>query len=385
MRFLSLFTGIGGFDLGLERAGMECVGQVENDPFCIKVLKKHWPDVPRWGDIKDVTAETLAHHDFRYQPKKEEIRSRWDGVGPRDKERGTGATTTASTTAIDLICGGFPCQPWSAAGKRGGTEDDRDLWPEMLRVIEIVRPNWVIGENVRGFVSMEMGLDRSISDLENIGYAVQAFIVGAVSVGAPHRRDRCWIVAHYDRQQRGADSRKPNAGADWGDNIVGSGENVADAAGSGRGKGDKNTGGPSKGTGAQREWGRSTNGGEDVADTDGSGRQQQRGAKAARAELPAAECGGDVADANSPKRERGYGGEQGKQPTGPSRWFPEPNVGQLADGLSTGLAGWPREPEGVPRVATGVRNRVDKLRALGNSVVPQVVERIGYAILEAEG
>jgi len=367
---------------------MECVGQVENDPYCIKVLEKHWPDVPRWGDIKDVTAETLADA-FRSNCHGRTNKPKWKTKG-RTPVNGTsedGATSGENSPhpTIELICGGFPCQPWSAAGKRGGTEDDRDLWPEMLRVIEIVRPNWVIGENVRGFVSMEMGLDRSISDLENIGYAVQAFIVGAVSVGAPHRRDRCWIVAHYDRQQRGADSRKPNAGADWGDNIVGSGENVADAAGSGRGKGDKNTGGPSKGTGAQREWGRSTNGGEDVADTDGSGRQQQRGAKAARAELPAAECGGDVADANSPKRERGYGGEQGKQPTGPSRWFPEPNVGQLADGLSTGLAGWPREPEGVPRVATGVRNRVDKLRALGNSVVPQVVERIGYAILEAEG
>ena len=314
MRFLSLFAGIGGFDLGLERAGMECVGQVENDPYCIKVLEKHWPDVPRWGDIKDVTAETLADA-FRSNCHGRTNKPKWKTKG-RTPVNGTsedGATSGENSPhpTIELICGGFPCQPWSAAGKRGGTEDDRDLWPEMLRVIEIVRPNWVIGENVRGFVSMEMGLDRSISDLENIGYAVQAFIVGAVSVGAPHRRDRCWIVAHYDRQQRGADSRKPNAGADWGDNIVGSGENVADA---------------DCGGGAVRRDG----------------------------QLPATSQVEGRGPDNGGRAEEYVAGQ---------RWLPEPDVG---------------------RVAHGVPKRVDRLKCLGNAVVPQVVERIGCAILEAE-
>jgi len=281
MRFLSLFAGIGGFDLGLERAGMKCIGQVENDPYCIKVLEKHWPDVPRWTDIRNF--KEPAHAD-----------------------------------GIDLICGGFPCQPWSGAGKRRGTEDDRDLWPEMLRVIEAVRPRWVIGENVRNFVSMEMGLDRSISDLEAIGgYAVQAFIVPACAVDAPHRRDRCWVVADANR----------------------------------------------------------------------TGRQQRRGAKPARAELPAAERGGDVADASRQCKHRtGTTGKRGgRQHTNGDWRLPEPDLGLLVDGLSTGLAGWPGEPEGVPRVATGVQNRVSKLRALGNSVVPQIPEIIGRAILEAEG
>jgi len=325
MRFLSLFAGIGGFDLGLERAGMKCVGQVENDPYCIRVLEKHWPDVKRWGDIKDVTEETLAD---AASPNAGGGQGQQEGQEPPDGQPQQLLPDTGDRSrkpdawhhhkgdrrphpAIDLICGGFPCQPWSAAGKRGGTEDDRDLWPEMLRIIEAVRPNWVIGENVRNFVSMEMGLDRSISDLENIGYAVQPLVIPACAVDAPHRRDRVWIVAHNDRQQRGADSRKPNAGADWGDNIVGSGENVADA---------------DCGGGAVRRDG----------------------------QLPATSQVEGRGPDNGGRAEEYVAGQ---------RWLPEPDVG---------------------RVAHGVPKRVDRLKCLGNAVVPQVVERIGCAILEAE-
>lgn len=156
MKFLSLFAGIGGFDLGLERAGMRCVGQVEIDKKCQLVLAKHWPNVKRMEDIRKVNGD----------------------------EFGT----------IDLICGGFPCQPFSTAGKRKGAEDNRYLWPEMVRVIDTARPTWVIGENVAGIVSM--ALDQVHSDLESIGYKVQSFIIPACAVDAPHRRDRVWIVAH---------------------------------------------------------------------------------------------------------------------------------------------------------------------------------------------
>ena len=156
MTFGSLFAGIGGFDLGLERAGMECKWQVEIDPFCLKVLEKHWPGVKRYGNVK-----TVGKHNLE---------------------------------PVDLICGGFPCQPFSVAGKRGGREDNRYLWPEMLRVISEVRPTWVIGENVAGIVNM--ALDQVCSDLEGEGYEVQPFIIPACAVNAPHRRDRVWIVAH---------------------------------------------------------------------------------------------------------------------------------------------------------------------------------------------
>jgi DNA (cytosine-5)-methyltransferase 1 len=156
MKFISLFAGIGGFDLGLERAGMQCIGQVEYNPFCQRVLKKHWPHVKLVGDIHDVTADSFG--------------------------------------AAELICGGFPCQPFSVAGNRKGAEDDRFLWPEMLRVIQAYRPTWIVGENVTGIINME--LDNVLSQLESNGYTVQTFIIPACAVDAKHRRDRVWIVAY---------------------------------------------------------------------------------------------------------------------------------------------------------------------------------------------
>ena len=156
MKVGSLFAGIGGFDLGLERAGMEVAWQVEINEWSRRVLAKHWPNVPQYEDIYNVGKHNL---------------------GP-----------------VDLICGGFPCQPFSSAGKRRGKDDDRYLWPQMLRVIKEVGPSWVIGENVAGLISM--GLDQCLSDLENSGYSCEAFIIPACAINAPHRRDRVWIVAN---------------------------------------------------------------------------------------------------------------------------------------------------------------------------------------------
>ena len=158
----SLFSGIGGFDLGLERAGMTIKWQVEIDDFCNKVLEKHWPRVKRYRDIKELRGDELE--------------------------------------PVDLICGGFPCQPFSAAGKRRSKEDDRYLWPEMLRIIRAVRPTWIIGENVAGILSL--ALDDVLSDLESEGYTCQSFIIPACAVNAPHRRDRIWIVAHTNGKHR---------------------------------------------------------------------------------------------------------------------------------------------------------------------------------------
>ena len=161
MTHASLFSGIGGFDLAAEWAGWTNAFNCEIDPFCRKVLKYHFPDAEQYGDIRTT--------DFTI----------W-----RDR--------------IDVLTGGFPCQPFSLAGKRKGTEDDRYLWPEMLRVIRTVRPRWVVGENVYGIVNWSEGmvLDTVCSDLEAAGYEVQPYIISACGVGAPHRRDRCWFVAH---------------------------------------------------------------------------------------------------------------------------------------------------------------------------------------------
>lgn len=161
MTHASLFSGIGGFDMAAEWAGWTNAFNCEIDPFCRKVLKYHFPDAEQYEDIR--TADFTIWRDH-----------------------------------IDVLSGGFPCQPFSLAGKRKGTEDDRYLWPEMLRVIRTVRPRWVVGENVFGIVNWSEGMvfDKVCSDLEAAGYEVQPYIIPACGVGAPHRRDRCWFVAH---------------------------------------------------------------------------------------------------------------------------------------------------------------------------------------------
>jgi len=158
---LDLFSGIGGFSFGLEKAGMKTVAFCEIDGFCQQVLRRHWPRTPIYQDIKQLSARRLHH----------------DGI-----------------PSIDLICGGYPCQPFSIAGNQRGTQDPRHLWPEMYRLIREIRPRWVICENVAGHV--ELGLDAVLNDLAHAEYTATPFIIPACAVGAPHRRDRVWIVAH---------------------------------------------------------------------------------------------------------------------------------------------------------------------------------------------
>ena len=157
----SSFSGIGGFDLGLERAGMQVRWQVENNGWCQRVLAKHWPTVPRYGDITGVD---------------------WAGVEP-----------------VDLICGGFPCQPFSVAGKRQGANDARNMWPEYRRCLETLKPRWVLGENVLGVKSYLEAV--VLPDLEALGYETTVLGIPACAIGAPHRRERLWIVAHTTSQQ----------------------------------------------------------------------------------------------------------------------------------------------------------------------------------------
>lgn len=210
MIHLDLFSGIGGFAYAADQV----FGDVEhifcdNDKFCQQVLKKHWPDSEIYDDIKTFTNSVNKGLERQFGEETPGQRGQRSGVRPRRKPF--------------LLTGGFPCQPFSAAGVRRGTADDRYLWPEMYKVIRAFKPEWVIAENVRGLLTWEQGVvfEQVCTDLEATGYAVQAFIIPAVAVNAPHRRDRIWWVARNteyaghngskDRQGRvkGSDSYAP--------------------------------------------------------------------------------------------------------------------------------------------------------------------------------
>lgn len=278
MRFVSLFAGIGGFDLGLERAGMQCVGQVEINPFCQAVLAHHWPHVRRVDDIRKVVGD----------------------------EFGT----------VDLVCGGFPCQPFSLAGKRAGAEDDRYLWPEMCRVVKALRPSWVLGENVAGIIGVE--LDKVLADLESEGYWLQPIIIPACAVDAPHERKRVWIVARR-RSANVDDTEGRRCGFPFSSHV-------------GQVEGNVNT---------------PTDASQALADTTV---MRMEGVGESRIGQPSGLVEEIVSD---------WSCERARA----AQWEPEPDVGRLVDGIP---------------------NRVAQLRALGNAVVPQVVEEIGRAIMNAE-
>lgn len=279
LTFISLFAGIGGFDLGFERAGMRCVAQVEKDPFCRKVLAKHWPNVERFEDVKEVGKHNLP--------------------------------------PADVICGGFPCQPHSVAGKRKGSADDRDLWPEYRRIIAEINPAFVVGENVPGIRTTI--LDSVLSDLENLNYSWQSFIIPACAVDAPHRRDRVFIVAHANGVNGRAGAGGQN-GPQAGNNckIIPNANNTRLA---------------------KRESQRSD-------------AQQKQPAFVRICHENGIET---MAYANGEQAQRATIAREQRH-----TWQPEPGVG---------------------RVANGVPNRVDRLRSLGNAVVPQVAEFIGQLVV----
>lgn len=212
MNHLDLFSGIGGFALAADRV----FGNVEHtfveiDPFCQKVLTKHWPESTIYGDIRTVTPNTKHSGESRSQATGEDRGTQSEGQTgqelsqPEPQRAGGLRSQEAGRIAIDLLTGGFPCQPFSQAGKRKGTDDNRYLWPEMLRVIREFEPTWVIAENVRGLLTWNDGLvfEQVCADLESQGYEVQPFIVPACSVNAPHRRDRIWFVAHTENTDGG--------------------------------------------------------------------------------------------------------------------------------------------------------------------------------------
>ena len=174
MKLLDLFSGIGGFSLGAEYNNIETIGFVEKDAFCQKVLRKHWPNVPILGDVRDVTKDTFE--------------------------------------SVDIVSGGFPCQPVSVAGKRRGTDDDRYLWDETIRVVSLYKPRWFVGENVEGIVNIQNGmvLRQVQDDLEKEGFEVQCGIIPASGIGAWHQRKRVWILGYS--QHNGSSTTKEQRG-----------------------------------------------------------------------------------------------------------------------------------------------------------------------------
>jgi len=291
----SLFSGIGGLDLGLERAGMRVIWQSEIDPYACKVLSKHWPEVVNHGNIKEIN---------------------WQEV-----ER------------PDVICGGYPCQPFSTAGKRRGEEDPRHLWPWVREAISQLRPRYAILENVRGHLSM--GGLTVIAELASIGYDAEWRVVSAASVGANHRRDRIIIVAYPNN----SGNRTSGRSADGYGQAVEQGRQIV-----------------------SQSW--SCGCSPIMANTNG-GRCQQCEPETEPLQGLSSSSERNMANTNNCRH------VYTQKPWQSDTWRRSPYSGFL---------NWEVEPD-VGRVAHGVSSRVDRLRGLGNAVVPQVAEVIGRLVI----
>jgi DNA (cytosine-5)-methyltransferase 1 len=325
MKVIDLFSGIGGFSLGLEgTGGFETVQFVENNKWCQKVLAKNFPGVPITGDIRNYEGQEQA----------------------------------------DVVTGGFPCQPFSVAGKRKGTEDDRHLWPEMLRVIKSVKPKYIIGENVRNITSIQEGMvfEQVCTDLENEGYEVQSFIIPASAVNAPHQRYRVWIVGyskHNGSQDRCKEARGEKRESEQGRMLeserTSTQQNVADTQCDGLTS--------TKKRGSIEETIRQESQGENrTLDSQGASGLSETKQDVADSE---------ISDRYAHETDREHGETTSQE------------VFRNRSGIHRQTSWWSSEPN-VGRVAHGVSDRVDRLKGLGNAIVPQIAYQIGLAILEAE-
>lgn len=326
LNVLDLFSGIGGFALGFERAGLRTVAFCEIEPYCRAVLARHWPRVPCYHDVRKLTASRLVR----------------DGI-----ER------------VDVVAGGFPCQDVSVAGEGAGLAgEDSGLWFEQRRIVSEVRPRFVVVENVAALLSR--GLGTILGDLASLGYAAEWHCIPAASVGAPHRRDRVFVIADADghdvrndeqRTARGRDDLRDSRDAVARD--CGAAEFVADADG-GRCEVER----IEEHAGEQRER------------RDESDGCSSRGRRSRPIDSDA-------------ERERSH---RPRDASDPGERRPESDLRRVVDGIPEGMderSAWSDgEWPDVPRVTTRSPHRTDRLRALGNAVVPQITEIIGREILK---
>jgi len=452
-KVLDLFSGLGGFSLGLERTGhFETVAFCDNDKFSKAILDKHWKGIKVYDDVREITKEKFKEDGIEFP---------------------------------DIITGGFPCQPFSVAGKQKGTSDDRHLWPEMFRIIKTFKPRFVIGENVRGIVNIQDGVvfETVCTDLESEGYEVQPFNIPAAGVGAPHRRERIWFIAireesvvnsdnirfkqhsttkeetswrgtsatfestsnvgnskyngsptseigrgHEEinggtekRQNESFEFERTSRSEDNGNVSKENKNNVADTNNEGLrtciGGSDNDHATESRSGGVDRtrsesdvERHNSTSTeikGMDVADTNtrfGNGENeeiQSRGQTSDSSSTRGREnvadtesIGSDVRGREQHQGERSGQGEIGGASSsnvadtigerGRSRITERENAEDVRQSPESSNTGWWHVEPNVGRVAHGVSGRVHRLKGLGNSIVPQIVEEIGKALIKAE-
>jgi len=316
LKLLDLFSGIGGFSLGFESTGFfETIGFVEKDKFCQKVLKKHWSNINIEEDIRNVKGE-------RY--------------------------------AADIITGGFPCQPFSVAGKRKGTADDRYLWDEMLRVIREVKPRWVIGENVEGIININNGmvLRQVQTDLENEGFKSQCLVIPASGIGAWHQRKRVWIIAYSEhnglhRSQR--NETKPSCNEQKDRLSFRDDNNVP------------NTNKRNVQTGCERQW----------------------GVCKEHKEKGTSDNATSIYETLSNSNDKGLQGFNSK------RILSEQELRFTSSKDDEGRKTWWQTQSRICGVPNGVsyeldKGRINRIKALGNSIVPQIARQIALAIKEVE-
>ena len=422
-KVLDLFSGLGGFSLGLERTGhFETVAFCDNDKFSKAILDKHWKGIKVYDDVREITKEKFKEDGIEFP---------------------------------DIITGGFPCQPFSVAGKQKGTSDDRHLWPEMFRIIKTFKPRFIIGENVRGIVNIQDGVvfETVCTDLEDEGYEVQPFNIPAAGVGAPHRRERIWFIAIREESMVNSDNIRfeqhstTKEETSWrgtsatfeptsSTNVVNSehiGSSTSEIEGSFTTSSNNNeerqnetikfkgTSGSSNSINVadtNDEGVRTRIGGSDndhATESRIGGADGERGTRdVERHNSTSTEVKGmDVADTES------IGSDVGRRSEHSETWNGQREIGrensqddantdterlqgfresssQLDERFSTrsesseggqgtvGEGWWSVEPN-VGRVAHGVPGRVHRLKGLGNSIVPQIVEEIGKALIKAEG
>ena len=312
-RHIDLFSGIGGFSLAAHWAGFTTEVFCERDPFCQGILKRHWPTVPIVSDIREFDG------------------SRYHGA--------------------ELLTGGFPCQPFSVAGKQKGEADDRFLWPELLRVIRECQPRFVVGENVVGIINM--ALDGVLSDLENEGYATQAFVIPACAVNAPHKRDRVWIVGYAEHDGSSATAQRGSVTKASDDDTRRQNETRQ-----------------STGTG-ERQY----NAVVAYAYSEGLEGRERQGVPERAHQWPVGSCGPHDPD-HAPNTHCQQAHRVTESWGECDRGQFIAGLGDVAHGIPARMAGhFDAEPD-IPRTAVGIPQRAAKLKALGNSIVPEVAYQI---------